>query len=515
MKHLPTSPAWRLPSFLTGGLLLVWLTLPVNAGLAADSAAAAGEGARAGVIRLSKLGNEAVDLKVQAVQEKPVASEVVVPGNIVAIPHSEYKQHSVIPGRVSMRLAGLGDAVRLGQELARIDSPDINRLAAETLQSRAQLQAEIAHSQAVLDDEVNQAVSRHRLATANYQRIKMLYSERILARKDLDAALSELEVADTRLEAATRKRRLVLAALHEKLKLTMEPLKHRLSLLGLSEADIERILREKRTVVSVPIRSSHQGLVTKVDATPGQSIDPSNTLFVVCDLSRVWIRANVYEPDIARISKGQKVIATVTALPGEQFAGTLSYLASQVDPDLRTLSVCAELPNAGLKLKPGMYGQVRIQTSRPSKVVLIPADAVVQQRGKAYVLLETPDGFQARPVEVGRSFGNLVEIREGLSSGEKIVVEGAFQVGGEVFKVKPDQPDGPGTEQPEPKTGQSGQQGAQITGDTDRRQEQGDRYTHVWLFAGAFVLGVALTLIIASALRARRANTTREQGGDG
>lgn len=460
------------------------------------------------ITRLTHLGKEAVELKVQVVPEKRVTSDVTVPGNIVAIPHSEYKQHPVLAGRISKLLVSLGDSVGLGQELAWIDSPEINRLAAETLLSRAQLEAEIAHSQAVLDDEVNQSSSKHRLATAYFRRIKMLVDERIGAKKDLEMAQSELEVADTRLNAARKKRHLVLAALKEKLKLTMEPLRHRLKLLGLKEADIERLLREKRTVVSVPICSSHKGLITDVAATVGQSVDPSNTLFVISDLSRVWIRANVYEPDIGRIRKGQIVSTTVASLPSEHFEGTLSFVASEVDPDLRTLGVCAEIANPTLRLKPGMYGQVQIHTTEPSSSVLIPREAMLQHGSTTYVFLDTPAGFVVRTVRLGRSFGDLVEILVGLSPGDRVVVQGAFQLDGELLKRRGQQAAS------EPSTLMDSQ-----TPDAEKHatpsktlstvERTGTRQWNIWPACVGFALGVFACILSTGLLLKKRSHSGR------
>lgn len=381
-------------------------------------------------IRLNVTGQTAFDIKVGTVEAKRINPELTVPGRVEIAPNRSFRIHTLQEGRICRIFVTLGQAVKQGQTIAWVDSAEINRIAAEALQSRAQIQAELAQTKTILDDEVMQAESRHKLAKVNFERVQQIVDEGIGAKKELDQATSELEVASTRLAAAQRKREQVLLALNERLRLTIEPLRQRLMLLGLSESGIDEILKTKKTVVCVPIRSSHDGQVVAISTTLGQSVSPADSLFTVADLSRVWVTAQIYESDVARISEGQEAAVKLPSLPGRTFQGQLSYVSTSVDPVGRTLPVAVELENKDGKLKVGMYAEVHIRASASHALPIVPWEAIVQREKKNYVLLESQGSFKPVQVRLGHSFDHQVEIREGVNAGDRIVTEGAFQLEG-------------------------------------------------------------------------------------
>jgi membrane fusion protein, heavy metal efflux system len=387
-------------------------------------------GAQSEQIRLNGTGQKALDIKVETVENKRITPELTVPGRVEIAPNRSFRIHTLQEGRICRIFVTLGQAVKQGQTLAWVDSAEINRIAAEALQSRAQIQAELAQTKTTLDDEVIQAESRHKLAKVNFERVKQIVDEGIGAKKELHQATSELEVALTRFAAAQRKREQVLLALNERLRLTIEPLRQRLVLLGLSESGIDEILKTKKTVVCVPIRSSHDGKVVAISTTLGQSVSPADGLFAVADLSRVWVTAQIYESEVARIYEGQEAAVKLPSLPGRTFQGQLSYVSTSVDPVGRTLPVAVELENKDGKLKVGMYAEVHIRASASQALPIVPWEAIVQREKNNYVLLESKGSFKPVQVRLGHSFDHQVEIREGVNAGDRIVTEGAFQLEG-------------------------------------------------------------------------------------
>ncbi len=387
------------------------------------------------IIYISPTGKNALNLQVETITQKRAPSTLIVPGKVELLPTLEFQQHALLSGRITDILVNMGDEVKKGQPLAMMESPELNRLAAESIQAAAQIRAEITQNAALLDDEVNQATSRHKLALAAYNRAKVLFDEKIAAKKTLEMALSEIEVADSRLTAVKKKRRLVLAALYEKLEVTLSPLRQRLKLVGLKESVIDKLMQEKHSVIDVPVLTTHCGTIVSIDLAIGQSVEPTVPLFTIADLSRLWIRANVYESDVAQIKKGQKVSVTLKSLPSQLFQGEISYVAPHIDPKLRTLSVCAELANADFKLKPGMYGEVHIETTGPHTIIVLPIDAVIQRAGKSIVYLEIKEGFHPVNIKTGRTFNHDIEIVEGLNPGQHVVVRGAYQIDAEAQKV--------------------------------------------------------------------------------
>ncbi|HEY9788620.1 MAG TPA: efflux RND transporter periplasmic adaptor subunit, partial [Candidatus Obscuribacterales bacterium] len=388
------------------------------------------------VIPLSALGREALGLTVTKVTLSALPLRVSTSGRIEAIPTREYSQHSPVAGRISEVRVNPGDSVRKGEVLMEMESPDLNKVAAEILQSKQALESEIAQQQTILDDAVKQATAQVTLARENYKRDQRLYEERIGSLKALQTSKADLEVLEVKLKSAEERRTIVLNALRTRLKLTVEPLRQRLLMLGETDRDIDEILSRNEPVTRASVRSARPGIITSLTASAGQSVDPSVKLCTVSDITRVWATAQVYEDDMARVKLGQPVTATVQALPGTQFRGVLTFIGQKVDATTRTLPVRAELQNPGLRLKPDMYADLVIETREPQQSILLPQEAVIQRSGHSLVFVTAQKGYQAARVKVGRTFGDRIEITEGLSAGEEVVTRGAFQLAAELLKAQ-------------------------------------------------------------------------------
>lgn len=386
------------------------------------------------IIPLTALGKSAVGLEVREVQKRLLPLQLKTPGKIEAIPNHEFAQHSPVAGRISQVLVNLGDIVKQGQILLYIESPDLNRTAAEITQSKQDLEAQIATQTALLSDEVQQAQARIDLAKENYRRDAKLFEEKIGSEKQMQTSLADLEVAKSQFKTAKEKQDLTIKALRTKLRLTMEPLRQRLQMLGESDESIEEMLRSGQTISNAPVRSARAGVITVVNASPGQSIDPSVKLFTVSDLNRVWATAQVYEDDMGRIKLGQKVMVRVPAFRSDVFQGNLDFIGNSVDPRTRTLPVRAEIANPNIRLKPDMYADLIIQMGTPTMAVLMPSDAVVERSGHSIVFAEVQGGFQPIRVDVGRNFGDFVEIVDGVTPGHRVVTRGAFQLAAQMLK---------------------------------------------------------------------------------
>jgi cobalt-zinc-cadmium efflux system membrane fusion protein len=154
----------------------------------------------------------------------------------------------------------------------------------------------------------------------------------------------------------------------------------------------------------------------------------------------VWIVLNLYERDLAKISKGATVRITTESYPGEIFTGKVSYIGDVVNAESRTLPVRVEIANPKHRLKPGMFATAEVVTGASwSQVILIPSSAVQKLAGKTTVFVRAKDGsFAKREVELGRESGNGVEVKSGLKEGEEVVVVGAFTLKSELLKGEGD-----------------------------------------------------------------------------
>lgn len=387
-------------------------------------------------IPLSALGKQSIGLSVQAVQKVPLPLLIQVPGKIEAIPTRNYDQHAPLSGRITAVDVWLGEIIKAGDIICTVESPDMNQLAAQLLQQKTELEADYDKQKADLDEEVSQAEAKLELAQAAYKRALKLASERIAAQRDVEITKADISVTEMRLKTAKQNREVILKAAREKIPLTLRPLRQQLKMLGVDENRIERMVQEGTTETSVPVRSARSGAVSDLKASAGQSIDPNDQLCTVTDLTRVWATANVYEDDMSRMHVGQKVHIRVPALGAQRIDGQLTYIGTQVDVSTRTLPVRAEIDNPRLAMKPDMFAELSIETGAPGYSILLPRDAVVQRLGHTLVFVESKNGYQPYSVRLGRSFGDNVEITEGLNPGQKVVVRGAFQLGAELLQVQ-------------------------------------------------------------------------------
>jgi cobalt-zinc-cadmium efflux system membrane fusion protein len=386
-------------------------------------------------IELSALGKAAIGIRLQTVELKSEPTEIAVPGKIEVIPTRQFDQHAPLSGRISSVVVTPGQLVKQGQTLAIIESPEMNQLAAQLLQSRLDIESEIATQTSTLNDEVRQSEEKYQLAQNTLNRTKKLYEQRIAAEKDVVQAQTDFQIANSHLRSATANKNILLQTLRSRLALTMAPLRQRLEMLGVNESEIEDMLNQQKTMTQVPIKAARSGFVTAITASPGKNIDPSVSLFTIADLTKVWATAQVYEDDMAQMKVGEAVHVKIHALQGETVSGCLCFIGTQVDPTTRTLPVRAELDNANYRLKPDMYAELFIETAGSNSVVVVPPDAVIQQNGKNIVFVEEgPQAFQPLYVTTGRTVENLLEVTAGLQPGQKLVTQGAFQLAAELVK---------------------------------------------------------------------------------
>ena len=184
---------------------------------------------------------------------------------------------------------------------------------------------------------------------------------------------------------------------------------------------------------AVTFRSPIDGVVLEKNATEGARFMPGDALFLLADLRVVWMIASVYEEELATLQLGQPVTLAVDAFPGETFSGTISFIYPTLATETRTAKIRIEFNNTELRLRPGMYGQIDVQSSPNAEPVVSVSDSAILESGKRSIaLVEIAEGlFEPREVNVGRRGETFVEIREGLAPGELVVVSANFLIDAE------------------------------------------------------------------------------------
>ncbi|MBI5191006.1 MAG: efflux RND transporter periplasmic adaptor subunit [Nitrospirae bacterium] len=294
-----------------------------------------------------------------------------------------------VTGRIASVSASLGDYVKSGQTLARVESIEAGEALARYEQAKA----------------------RAGLAAANLDRVKLLVEKKIAARKEILAAETEHLNAMSEVRAEER----------------------RLSLYGVSGDDIRKASGGR---VLVPVQSPLSGTITEKHVVPGEYAGAGSPMFSVSDLSNVWVQVDVHEGDVPKVRKGQAAAVKANAFPDKPFKGRVTYIADSVDEATRTVRARVEVANPERLLKPEMF--VTVELTLPAEgpeALSVPADALMEHEGGAIIYV-TEDGmsFAPREVVLGRRSGGMAEVVSGLDEGEKYASSGVFIIKSEFGK---------------------------------------------------------------------------------
>jgi Cu(I)/Ag(I) efflux system membrane fusion protein len=212
---------------------------------------------------------------------------------------------------------------------------------------------------------------------------------------------------------------------------TAGPARERLRLLGIAPADIAAFEASGEPQHALTLHSPVKGFVTALSVAQGDRVEPSRELFEVTDLSRVWVMAEVYERDVARVRKGLAVQLRLDAYPGEVFPGRSDSVYPALNPQTRTLPVRIAFANPDGKLKPGLFGTVEVALPS-SEGLTVPTEAVIDTGDHRYVFVEVKPGrYEPRAVEVGTRSGDRVQVLSGLTEGERVAASGNFFIDSE------------------------------------------------------------------------------------
>jgi len=195
--------------------------------------------------------------------------------------------------------------------------------------------------------------------------------------------------------------------------------------------DILATIQSNESLAPYELRSLTEGTVIEKHITRGEAVDRDTPSFVIADLSTVWIDLSVYQKDIHEVSVGQAVRISCHGLPDAE--GTISYLAPVVDQPTRTATARVVLPNPDRLWRPGLFVTGRILDPIEGSIV-IPRSAVQTIDGTSSVFIKTDEGFEPRPVVIGRGGETMVEVVSGLAAGEPYVATNSFLLKAELGK---------------------------------------------------------------------------------
>lgn len=291
---------------------------------------------------------------------------------------------SSVTGRVTQIQATLGQIVDKGDTLALINSSELSGAQLAYLKAR----------------------SERELHRRNLGRAQTLFDADVISAAELQRRENEYEIASAETRAA----------------------QDQLRVLGVSVISIERLAATGAIDSVAGVVASIKGVVVERKIAAGQVVQPSDVLFAVADLSRVWAVAQVPEQQISQVKVGQSVSIEVPALGNEKLEGKLIYVGQTVNPESRTVLVRTALDNKGGRLKPSMLASMLIE-STPVKRLVVPITAVVRQDDADHVFVEEADKrYRLTPVTLAAEHSGQRVVLDGLKPGMRIVSEGAFHL---------------------------------------------------------------------------------------
>jgi RND family efflux transporter MFP subunit len=207
--------------------------------------------------------------------------------------------------------------------------------------------------------------------------------------------------------------------------------KERLLQWEVSPAEIEKLDQGGKAITDLTVNSPVSGYITQKNALPNMYVQPETMLYTVADLSGVWVLAQVFQSDAGKIKPGDPAEVTVDAYPGRVFNGRVDYILPQLDTNTRTLPVRLVLANPGLKLRPGMYVNVRAKLAMGRQLV-VPASAAFHSGTKNLLFVYSGEGsIEPREVELGPQVGDELVVTKGTKAQEQIVTSANFLIDSE------------------------------------------------------------------------------------
>ena len=307
--------------------------------------------------------------KLDEVQRVNKIKHINLTGVVEYNPDMVYSFSSLINGFAHRVLFSLGDYVKKGQILVEIQSPDLNSLRSE----KTKLSSEI------------------KVAERELSAIQSMYNDNLASERDLISARSEVD----------------------KLKSELESLNQNLKLFSYNSS---KNLFE--------IKAAADGYIIDKNINSGMQIHEGADLFTISGLNTIWVMANVYATDIQFVEQGMTVQIKMPAYPNELFEGKISSLSRVFDAEERVLKARIEIPNVGLKLKPGMSADVVVENQNGEMAYAIPVDDVIFDNNQYFIIVYHSDcELEVRPIQIESRNNEMYYLKEGIKGGEKIITQ--------------------------------------------------------------------------------------------
>jgi RND family efflux transporter MFP subunit len=417
-----------------------------------------------------QIKNAGVTIETVGEQLSTESGETSATGTVEANAYRQTPAVTLVGGIVRQVRPQLGDYVRAGQTVAVLFSNEFAEtqsryisLLTETENARrnyGRTQKLVTINQPG-QSEVEQAAKQRKASEAallemrnRFERTSRLLRIGAASREELEQDNTKLRTAEAELEEArlreSRATNLlpisaeVRSASEEALnklrtaETELASTRQRLILYGMPSSRVNSLRSPSQVTSELAVPAPISGSVTSRTVNVGEVVEANKELLRVTDLSNVWVIAQVFERDLARLRVGSGASITSDAFPQQLFRGQVTYIDPQIDEATRTAKVRVELANPGGQLKLGMYVRVAFAATGTSErtVPVVPTAAVQNIDGRQIVFVATadPNIFELRPVRLGAEADGRYQVLEGLTVGDKVVTNGSFTLRAEWFK---------------------------------------------------------------------------------
>jgi cobalt-zinc-cadmium efflux system membrane fusion protein len=337
---------------------------------------------------------------VEPVQQKVFRSEHVTEGKIAVDEDRSTPIFSPYAGRVTKLFVKPGDIVTLGQTLFTVEATDM-----------VQAQNDFITASTAL----NKAHSTLNLAQINDKRQRLLYEGKAVPLKEVQQAQGTLDAAENDVRSAD---------------VALEAARNRLRILGKTDAEITEFQTKGTINPATPIYAPIAGTIVQRKVGPGHYVGSgaSDPVFVIGDLSTVWVVAYIRETEAPMVHIGQPIYFTVLAYPDRSFPANISYVAAALDATTRRLLVRASVNNAAGLLKPEMFASVKIRTGEGDTAIAVPRAAIIHEGDSArvWILRDHDTAIELRHIKIGMTNGNMVQVLEGLAPNDRVITKGSL-----------------------------------------------------------------------------------------
>jgi cobalt-zinc-cadmium efflux system membrane fusion protein len=354
---------------------------------------------RRGAQNFTPSPSEWATLTIEPVSEKTFRAEHVTEGKVAVDEDRSTPVFSPYAGRITKLLARPGDNVKQGQPLFVIE-------AADTVQAQNDFITAIT--------SLNKAKSALDLAEIQDKRAKDLFEGKAIPLKDFQQAEATFVQAQNDMRSAQT---------------ALEAARNKLRILGFTDGAISQFQTKGAIDREITINAPISGTVVQRKVGPGQYVNAgaSDPVFVIGDLSTVWLVAFVRESDAAAVAVGQEIAVNVLALPDHPLRAHIDYVSAAIDPGTRRLLVRATIDNKDGLLKPEMFANVTIYSPGDHPAAAVPRQALIYEGSQVRVWVAHPDhSIELRKIKTGLVNGDLVAVDGNLNAGEQIVTKGSL-----------------------------------------------------------------------------------------